>query len=142
MSTADKTSRPSAESSGRRRPLSYTPGALVEAESTRRAQKRRRQACSTAPWPGLPVEILDVILRKMAANHDGLSVIKLSMVNRFFRDGVRANLDVWYRLYLHWRGPVRSTGAKEIRTPRGVVYLRPTTPVSVPNFRVKTPPLT
>jgi dynein heavy chain len=56
--------------------------------------------------------------------------------------GVKANLNIWYRLYLHWRGPVRSTGTKEIRTPRGVVYLRPTIPVSVPNFRIKTPPLT
>jgi hypothetical protein len=147
MSTADKTSKHSAASSGKRKAgFSYTPGAPVaqeEAPVARKAQRRKRQAGSAvAPCPHLPPEILDNILSIMASNHDGLSVIKLSMVNRSFRDGVRANLNIWYRLYLHWRGPVRSTGTKEIRTPRGVVYLRPTIPVSVPNFRIKTPPLT
>lgn len=144
MSTADRTSRHSAVSSGKRKG-SYTPGApLVEHdEAPRKAQRRRRTASSIAPpCPHLPIEILDKILGIMASNHDGLSVIKLSMVNRHFRDAVRANLNIWYRLYLHWRGPVWSTGTREIRTPRGVVRLRPTIPVSVPNFRIKTPPLT
>lgn len=135
MSTADKISRPSAGSTGKR---TYVPGAPVaEGRKRQRQERRARGGCD---W--LPTDVLDKILTIMVANHDGLSVIKLGMVNRSFRDGVNANLAIWYRLYLHWRGPVRSTGAQEVRTPRGVVWLRPTLPISVPNFRVKTPPLT
>jgi hypothetical protein len=136
MSTADRTSRPS---DGSKR--GYVPGAPTAPESRKRQRKAGRSA-RASPCPYLPTDVLDKILDIMVTNHDGLSVIKLGMVNRAFREGVNANLKIWYRLYLHWRGPVRSTGAKEIRTPRGVVYLRPTLPVSVPNFRVKTPPLT
>jgi hypothetical protein len=63
------------------------------------------------------------------------------MVNRHFRDTVNKNLQLWYRLYLEWRGPVENN-TREYRTPRGVVRLRPTVPISVPNFRIKAPPLT
>lgn len=138
MSTEDRTSGPKSESVGKR---GYIPGAPTGPESSRKRPKHRK-AEQERPCPWIPSDVLDKILGIMVANHDGLSVIKLGMVNRAFRQGVNANLTAWYRLYLHWRGPVRSTGAKEIRTPRGVVWLRPTLPVSVPNFRVKTPPLT
>lgn len=137
MSTADRTSGPKSESAGGKR--GYVPGAPI-AECTGRKRQRQRKGGQPCPW--IPGDVLDKILGIMVANHDGLSVIKLGMVNRSFREGVNANLTAWYRLYLQWRGPVRSTGAKEIKTPRGVVWLRPTLPVTVPNFRIKTPPLT
>lgn len=93
-------------------------------------------------FPQIPFDVLDKILTCILDTQaGGLSVIKLSMVNRAFRQGVNENLAIWYRLYLQWRGPVRNR-TTDIRTPRGVVRLRPTVPLTVPNFRTKTPPLT
>lgn len=131
MSTAVETSKSSAAS----RKRGYIPGAPV------RSKKRARTVGDPQPWQ-FPMDLLDKILECILdAEAGGLSVIKLSMVNRAFRQGVSENLAVWYRLYLQWRGPIRDR-ASDIRTPRGVVRLRPTVPMSVPNFRVKTPPIT
>lgn len=88
----------------------------------------------------LPLEVLDNIFSKMAESQAALSVIKLSMTCRLLRKAAEENLDVWYRLYLYWRGPIRTQ--RTYKTQRGVVTLRPTYPVSVPNFRTKTPPIT
>ena len=85
--------------------------------------------------------MLDKILAFMADSKAGLSVIKLSMVNRALRQGVSENLQVWHKLYLEWRGPINPV-SQGIRTPRGIVRLRPTLPTTVPNFRNKTPPTT
>jgi hypothetical protein len=89
----------------------------------------------------VPTEVLDKILHFMADSRSPLSVIKLSMVNRQFRQEIAENLAVWHRLYLNWRGVVRPA-SRLTQTPRGLVLLRPTFPVSVPNFQVKVPPLT
>ena len=124
MSTAAKTST-SRTACVPRKKRGYTPGARVE----------RR------PCPGLPAELLDKILVCMADAHAGLSVIKLSMVNRAFRQGVNENLQVWHRLYLLWRGPINPI-PRGVATPRGFVRLRPTLPTTLPNFRTKTPPTT
>lgn len=134
MSTGGKTLRSSAASSSRKR--GYVPGEPVAARVG--GTKRYR----TSPFPDIPSDVLDKILGFMLDGYDGgLSVIKLSMVSRAFRRGVNENLAIWYRLYLQWRGPVRDRPT-HVRTPRGVVCLRPTVPISVPNFRIKTPPLT
>lgn len=93
-------------------------------------------------FPHIPADLLDKILTYILDTQaGGLSVIKLSMVNRDLRHGVSENLAIWYRLYLQWRGPIRDRTVP-IATPRGVVRLRPTVPLSVPNFRIKTPPIT
>lgn len=106
------------------------------------SRKRVRSREGAGQFPELPFDVLDKILACILDSQaGGLSVIKLSMVNRALRQGVNENLAVWYRLYLQWRGPIRDK-TTHIRTPRGVVRLRPTVPVSVPNFRTKTPPLT
>lgn len=101
--------------------------------------KRRRTMRHTG-FNVLPTEIVDKILMHMATSHNGLGVIKLSLTSRQNRKSVEANLDVWYQLYLHWRGPIRTS--RTYRTPRGMVTLRPTYPTSVPNFRPKAPPIT
>ena len=133
MSTADKTSTSRAGSDARKR-KGYTPGARV---SPPRSAKRIRQA---AQVPALPTDVLDKILAFMADSRAGLSMIKLSMVNCAFRQGVSENLAAWYKLYLRWRGPIHPL-PRTISTPRGVVRLRPTLPTTLPNFRTKTPPM-
>lgn len=136
MSTADKTSSSNSESVPRKRNLSYTPGGRTAERP--RASKRSR---TVVAFRGLPTEVLDKILHCMVSSRDSLSIIKLSMVNRQFRQEIAENLPVWHRLYLYWRGVVRPT-SRLTQTPRGMVLLRPTFPTSVPNFRVKIPPLT
>lgn len=143
MSTASKTSKSSAAFETKKR--SYVPGEAVAATSQgdgKRARTTSKPQRLPAPFPDIPADVLDKILQSMLQTPDaGLSVIKLSMVSRVFREGVNQNLPVWYQLYIQWRGPVRSE-TTNIRTSRGLVSLRPTIPVSVPNFRIKTPPLT
>jgi hypothetical protein len=151
MSTAGKTSSSSSASERKRqlsyapvqeeslvlrkRQLSYAPGGRVEGS---RGSKRSR---TVVAFHGLPSEVLDKILLCMVDSRSPLSVIKLSMVNRQFRREIAENLAVWHRLYLHWRGVIRPV-SRLTQTPRGLVLLRPTFPVSVPNFQVKVPPLT
>ena len=140
MSTAETISLSSGVSSSApasRRKRSYTPGKRVE-EAPTRSGKRIRGTCREP----LPSDVLDVILQRMVDSRAGLSIIKLSMVNKAFRQGVNANLKIWYKLYLHWRGPIQREVPRPINTPRGVVRLRPTLPTTVPNFRGKTPPTT
>ena len=144
MSTAETTlpsssgsSAPSSSKQGR--VLEYTPGSQVTATtiSIRPAKRRRRSAA----FYGLPTEVLDKILEYMVTSRAPLSVVKLSMVNREFRAGVAANLDVWYNLYLFWRGIPRNSTNTIARTGRGLIMLRPTYPMSLPNFQMKTPPV-
>lgn len=145
MSTAETTSLSSgASSSGAapasRRKRSYIPGRRVEEAPTRAGKRGRR--VHEGNREGLPADVLDCILQRMVDTRAGLSIIKLSMVNKAFRQGVNANLKIWYKLYLHWRGPIQRDVPRPISTPRGVVRLRPTLPTTVPNFRGKTPPTT
>lgn len=138
MSTADMTSSSNSGSGPRKRQLTYTPGGRTLEPQGSRASKRSR---TVVAFSGLPTEVLDKILQCMVSSRDSLSIIKLSMVNRQFRQEIAENLAVWHRLYLFWRGIVRPT-SRLTQTPRGMVLLRPTFPTSVPNFRVKIPPLT
>ena len=132
MSTDGGTAKSSAACKKR----AYVPGEPV---NSKRNGKRARQR---PDFPEIPYDVLDKILTCILDTQvGGLSVIKLSMVNRALRRGVNENLPIWYRLYLQWRGPIRDR-TRDIQTPRGVVRLRPTVPISVPNFRTKTPPLT
>jgi hypothetical protein len=128
---------------GKSRPESkrgYTPGAQVD---DRRKGKRAKTLTRRPPSLDLPSELLDKILSYMVESRSGLSVIKLGMVNRYFREAVGQNLKIWYQLYLHWRGPINpDQRVRTVQTPRGVVRLRPTLPTTVPNFRNKAPPTT
>jgi len=136
MSTAEETGKPSSASSSATvaRKRSYIPGGPV-------SRGKRTSRHRPLSYHDLPADILDKIIGFMVGSHTALSVIKLSMVNRHLRSTINANLDMWYRLYLQWRGPVGNS-MREYSTPRGIIRLRPTVPISVPNFRIKTPPLT
>jgi len=144
MNTADETGRSSraegpselpcllAERNLTKRKRSYTPGARVVAS-------RAGRNPSNIAFRGLPFDVLDKILSSMAISHSALSIIKLSMVCRSLRQGIAESRHVWYQLYLHWRGPIHPQ-VRTITTPRGIVRLRPSTPSTLPNFRVKEPP--
>lgn len=110
--------------------MGYSPGERV-------ASRCRR---STNSWKSLPTEVLHQILMRLAESKSGISIILLSMVNRHFMNDVLDDVDVWHLLYLDWRGPIG--GPKVIRSKNGVVKLRPTYPISLPNFKLKTPPVT
>jgi hypothetical protein len=135
MSTAGRISRRKDESGN----TESREKRVRETAAESRSRKRQKQQEGVAGT--LPLELLDKILGYMVASHSGRSVIKLSMVNRYFRQGIADNLKVWHQLYLQWRGPIRSPFT-DFKTPRGVLRLRPTVPTSIPNFRVKAPPTT
>jgi hypothetical protein len=118
-----------------KRPLGYVPGSKVM-----EASKRRRRPCKI---PELPAEVIDKILAHLVERRAGGSVVILSMVNRAFHEHISKDAQLWYKLYLHWRGPVQRP-SPELQRPYGVanaarmVPLLPSTPRTVPNFRTKT----
>jgi hypothetical protein len=140
MSTAAKTSKSSAESDKRRKRKADSVAKSMLPGCSKCAKKLKDQA-RIIQFRDIPSDVLDKILRYMAISHSPLSVIKLSMVNRSFRQGVNENMHVWYQLYLHWRGSVQPS-ERTLKTARGTVYLRPTVPTSLPNFQIKEPPQT
>jgi hypothetical protein len=87
---------------------------------------------------------MDRILEHLAERRAGGSVVVLGMVNRAFRAHIANNAQLWYKLYLHWRGPVMARPTPSVQRPYlqfrqpGVVQLVPTTPRTVPNFRTRT----
>jgi len=145
MSTGGATSlssRGCSSTAGSKRGLtmSYVPGSKVEPSSKRTRRKR-------APAPELPSEIMDRILEHLAERRAGGSVVVLGMVNRAFRAHIANNAQLWYKLYLHWRGPVVQRRETAVQRPYGlgipiarpgVVQLVPSTPRTVPNFRTRT----
>jgi hypothetical protein len=89
----------------------------------------------------LPAETEDKILEILAADRSCHAIMRLSMVNRGWRETIQNNLEVWHSLYRLWRGPivpseVSKTGTQDVRR---MVRLNPTTPRSLPNFRHKSP---
>ena len=137
---------------GKKRALEYTPGSKVAEESTahsralEEAQRKRmrtlRNKANRGSWfLSLPAETEDKILEILAADRNALSIMRLSMVNRGWRETVENNLQIWHTLYRYWRGPivpseVSKTGLQDARR---MVRLNPTTPRSLPNFRHKSP---
>lgn len=134
MSTASKTSTSKGASGKRKRGAGLSLGCA-------RCKKQPRNPGEYTPFRDIPFDVLDKILSFIVTSHSPLSVIKLSMVNRSFRQGVNENLQVWYRLYLQWRGPLQPL-ERTIKSHRGIVRLRPTVPSTVPNFQKKDPPQT
>lgn len=134
MSTASKTSLSNGASAKRKRGGGLTLGCA-------RCKKQPRIPGEPTPFRDIPFDVLDKILAYMATSHSPLSVIKLSMVNRSFRQGVNENLHVWYQLYRYWRGPIHPQD-RMVKTAKGTVRLLPSVPTSLPNFMVKEPPKT
>ena len=139
-----------AGSAQKQRTRAYTPGARVvpeegkgKAVSEPQPKKRRkavikRSMTERATFPGCCTDVLEPILRIMVQRHEGLSVIKLSMVNKWFHQEISQNVEVWRELYLQWRGPLSAIPRPPVHGLH-VGRLRPTIPRSLPNFREKPP---
>lgn len=106
-------------------------------------KKKRRAARSgeRSAFPGCCTDVLEPILRIMVQRHEGLSVIKLSMVNKWFHKEISENVEVWRGLYRQWRGPIDSVPRPLVNGVQ-IARLRPTLPRSLPNFRDKSPRIT
>jgi hypothetical protein len=123
----------------------YTPGARVTPDPVEPRKKRRRLTrASKGPFPGCCSDVLERILGFMVQRHEGLSVIKLSMVNKWFRKEISENVGIWRQLYLQWRGPIEPY-AQRVLVPAPnhwrptLVRLRPNKPRTYPNFRDRIP---
>ena len=88
----------------------------------------------------LPLEVLENVFSSMVDQRMALALIKLSLTCRQMHKDIHSNLDLWYRLYRHWRGPVRPSRTHHPN--QQIVSLRPTYPLSLPNYRMKPPPIT
>jgi hypothetical protein len=109
--------------------------------------RSRRNRANKAWFLNLPSETEDKILTILAEDRSAVSIMRLSMVNRGWRETIQNNLQIWHSLYLHWRGPIASgcnTTTLAVQggmSQRRMVRLNPTTPRTLPNFRHKTPPI-
>ena len=114
--------------SGKKRVLTYTPGAPVAAGKKQRCKKVRGELVFLMP------EIWDKILEMVLEQRDGTSVILLGMVNRSLRDQISTDWGLWYQLYRQWRGPL-TTEQRSYQHPGNYRPLLPSVPRTVPNFR-------
>lgn len=112
----------------------------VASSSAKRRPGTRKQTVSTVGFPSLPSEVVEKIVRYMVASRSTLGIVLLSMTSRQCRQEIGSDLHAWYRMYMYWRGPLRQP--RTYRTQRGMVTLQPTFPHTLPNFRLKTVPLT
>ena len=138
---------------GRKRALEYTPGAQVAAgnsagmeEAQRKRMRSRRNKANKSWFLNLPAETEDKILAILAADRSArYSILRLSMVNRGWRETIQNNLQIWHALYRHWRGPIVASDSIPAAmqtagmSQRRMVRLNPTTPRTLPNFRQKPP---
>ena len=135
-----------------KRERGYTPGAPVEDAHKKKRKlvqkngdvvkalaKQSRSEAMKKIAGIIPDILLGHTVETLVKGRAHLSVILLSMVNKQFRTALNGDLQLWYRLYLTWRGPIHATQPGPIRTPRGLVTLHPTIPRSLPNFRDLSP---
>lgn len=128
------------------RKRSYTPGAPVETprQPVKRKKPTRSEAAAPARRRAGPICANEGALHDLIAGHVAetlarhrmpRAVVLLSMVNKSFRQRIDGDFEIWYRLYVQWKGPYRSTTAGPVKTARGSLLLYPTVPRSLPNFR-------
>jgi hypothetical protein len=116
-------------------------------EETRRKRMRTIRNKANKSWfLNLPAETEDRILAILTADRSCHAIMRLSMVNRGWRETIQNNLEVWHSLYRLWRGPIvasdslpKLTNGVGAMSQRRMVRLNPTTPRTLPNFRHKTP---
>lgn len=127
--------------SGKKR--SYTPGAqvnpLTQSTKKRKASREKRQSkqtqalcCNTGALQDL---LSTVVVSTLARTRQAHAVILLSMVNKDFRQRINCDFEVWYRLYIQWKGPSRCNIIGQTKTARGLLTRYPTISRSLPNFR-------
>lgn len=133
MSTSGSTGSSTSGSKAASARLGYTPGASIFTKRRPAAEGRGRQpgwmrardpARERPPFLGCTPDAINLILGYMLAKNDALSVMKLSMVNREFRQHIQHDWAIWLGLYRRWT-----------RT-----YFRYSTMMTLPNFRRRVQP--
>jgi hypothetical protein len=87
--------------------------------------RARKGKGERTPCMGCTQDSTGLILACMLAKNDALSVMKLSMVNREFRQQIMSNWEIWIGLYRRWT-----------RT-----YFKYSTMMTLPNFQRRVQPL-
>lgn len=105
----------------------------------KRRRVTKREGLVRSSLCDLPQEVLEKVLSSMVDQRMALTLIKLAMTCSQMRREINGNPDLWYRLYRHWRGPVRPSRTHHPN--QQIVSLRPTYPLSLPNYRMKPPPI-
>jgi len=104
MSTADSTAKSSSESSLRKSSAAYTPGGLVFSKKPRQKQVWRFKADKRDNFPGCNEDTLNQILQILMNSKQYLAVIKLAMVNKWFREIIGGKyFEVWRPMFMSWR---------------------------------------
>lgn len=103
MSTAGSTGSSISGSKRNFASLGYTPGESIFKRITTRARRealrRARHGPTAYPVDRFPQELIELLLAPMVAKNDALSVMKLMMVSRGFRDYIRGHWEVWMAFY-------------------------------------------
>jgi hypothetical protein len=119
-----------------KRKISYTPGAPVVVAKKKKAwDAKRHPPVTCVNMPALHDLLCDTVADTLSRNRLPYQVAMLSMVNRQFRDRITGNFQIWYRLYMQWKGPTRATTSGPVKTARGSLLLYPTIPRALPHFR-------
>ena len=117
-STAVQTSKRSAESRLIKGEHSYLPGGPVFAKKQRRKDWWKQKSDKRERFPGITEDILLIIVNHMGKTGGGvLSLIKLSMVNKWFREMIRDNPMMWKPLL-----PVLMSDVSEKRDRMGALW--------------------
>lgn len=117
--------------------LGYTPGGPVKQPcvpaktKTNTVIKRRKDRAAL----DLPSECILHIASHLVQAKQDLSVILMSMVNKQYWQTIGNDAQLWYNMYMHWRGPITPSPQRVSMMGRGVVRLMPSIPRTLPNFR-------
>lgn len=124
--------------------LGYTPGGAAE----RRLASVKRP-CVVVKTSGdgagrrkhgravlsLPSDCILKIVQALVKSKDNHTVIILGMVNKQYRQVIAPDVDLWYAMYMHWRGPPTPSRTVVSMGGKGTVRLLPSIPRTLPNFR-------
>jgi len=116
------------------RKRSYVPGAPIATKKKKPAHIRRPPP-TCVNMHALHGILCEVVTDIISRDRLPYRVAMLSMVNRQFRAHIAGNFQLWYRMYLQWKGLTRNSHVGPIKTARGSLILYPTIPRSFPNFR-------
>lgn len=104
MITADSTAQSSSGSSLKKGSVNYTPGGAVFSKKIRPRQTWRFKADKRGVFPGCNEDSLNQILTILMNGKQHLAVIKLAMVNKWFRETIGAKyFEVWRPMFMAWR---------------------------------------
>jgi hypothetical protein len=94
-STGVQTSKHSEESRLTKGSSSYLPGGPVFSKKQRRKDWWKRKTPKREKFPGISEDILQIIVKHMGIHGGVLSLIKLGMVNKWFRSVIWSSPEMW-----------------------------------------------